>query len=98
LAFFWLKKKTFFFTFLFSFSSLPDKALKKKYVLFFALYFPKAKKKVAILGSFGNFLTFPKIALAGAKPAFFALQNKEFIGDNTFSHIESQRWKTYNIF
>nr|AND50539.1 ribosomal protein L2 [Sphagnum orientale]AND50853.1 ribosomal protein L2 [Sphagnum falcatulum]UQM88493.1 ribosomal protein L2 [Sphagnum subsecundum] len=92
------EKNLFFFGLLFSFSSLPDKAQRKKYVFFSALYSPKAKKKAATLGPFGSFLTLPRIALAGAKPAFFALQSKDFRGDNTFSQSESQRWKTYSIF
>jgi hypothetical protein len=51
-----------------------------------ALYSQKAKKKAATLGPFGSFLTLPRIALAGAKPAFFALQIKDFRGDNMFSN------------
>jgi hypothetical protein len=92
------EKNLLFFGLLFSFSSLPDKAQRKKYVFFSALYSLKAKKKAATLGPFGSFLTLPKIALARAKPAFFVLQSKDFRGDNTFSQSESQRWKTYSIF
>jgi len=77
---------------------LPDKAQRKKYVFFSALYSLKAKKKAATLGPFGSFLTLPRIILARAKPAFFALQSKDFRGDNTFFQSESQRWKTYSIF
>jgi len=84
------EKNLFFFGLLFSFSSLPNKAQRKEYVFFSALYSSKAKKKAATLGPFGSFLTLPRIALAGAKPAFR--------GDNTFSQSESQRWKTYSIF
>jgi len=58
----------------------------------------RQKKKAATFGPFGSFLTLPRIALAGAKPAFFALQSKDFRGDNTLSQSESQRWKTYSIF
>jgi hypothetical protein len=83
---------------IFSFSSLLDKTQRKKYVFFSALYSPKVKKKAATLGPFGSFLTLPRIALARAKPAFFALQSKDFRGDNTFSQSENQRLKTYSIF
>jgi hypothetical protein len=38
------------------------------------------------------------IALARAKPTFFALQSKDFRRDNTFSQSENQRWKMYSVF
>jgi hypothetical protein len=66
------QRELFFSGLLFLFSSLPHKAQRKKYVFFSAFYSPKAKKKAATLGPFGSFLTLPRIALAGAKPAFFA--------------------------
>ncbi len=58
----------------------------------------RTQKKAATLGLFSSFLTLPRIALARAKPAFFALQSKDFRGDNTCSQSESQRWKTYSKF
>jgi hypothetical protein len=73
------------------------KLKEKKKNLLYPL-FSKGKKKAATLGPFGSFLTLPRIALARAKPTFFALQSKDFRRDNTFSQSENQRWKMYSIF
>nr|YP_010576524.1 ribosomal protein L2 [Andreaea regularis]UZN44065.1 ribosomal protein L2 [Andreaea regularis] len=91
------EKNIFFFGLLFSFSALPSKAQKRKYVFFSALSSPKARRETATLGPFGSFLGLPRIALAGAKPAFFASRMKDFREENTFSRSEGRRWKTHSV-
>lgn len=90
------EKNLFFFGLLFSFSSLFKKAQRRNYVFFSALFSLKIKKEAAILGPFGSFLNLPRIALAGAKPPFFASQIKNFREHNTFSKSKSKKWKTHN--
>lgn len=90
------EKNLFFFGLLFSFSSLSKKAQRRNYVFFSALFSLKAKREAAILGPFGSFLNLPRIALAGAKPPFFALRMKDFGEHNTFSKSEDEKWKTHS--
>nr|QKO27839.1 ribosomal protein L2 [Petrosavia sakuraii] len=67
---------------LFSFSSLSS---------------PLAKGETASL-SFGSSLGFPRIAVAGAKPAFFAPRMREKQrGKNTFSLCEIRKWRTHCV-
>lgn len=66
-------------------------------VFFSALSSPKAKGKIAP-PSFGRSFGFPRIAVAGAKPAFFAPRRKENVGGkNTFSLSEIQKLDTNSI-
>nr|ARX11148.1 ribosomal protein L2 [Triantha glutinosa] len=66
-----------------------------KDVFFSALSSPKAKGDTASL-SFGSSLGFPRIAVAGAKPAFFAPRMREKLrGKNTFSLCEIRKWRTH---
>lgn len=68
-----------------------------KDVFFSAFSSPKAKAETASL-SFGSSFGFPRIAVAGAKPAFFAPRMKEkVIGKNTFSLCEIRKWRTHSI-
>nr|YP_009136162.1 ribosomal protein L2 [Racomitrium emersum]AKC89416.1 ribosomal protein L2 [Racomitrium emersum] len=90
------EKNLFFFGLLFSFSSLSKKAQRRNYVFFSALFSLKAKREAAILGPFGSFLDLPRIALAGAKPPFFASRMKDFGEHNTFFRSEGGRWKTHS--
>ena len=61
---------------------------------------PKAKGETASL-SFGSSFAFPRIAVAGAKPAFFAPRMREdeekLRGKNTFSLCEIRKWRTHSI-
>ncbi|KAH0446751.1 hypothetical protein IEQ34_024421 [Dendrobium chrysotoxum] len=67
---------------LFSFSALPS---------------PLAKGETAFL-SFGSSLAFPRIAIAGAKPAFFAPRMREkLIGKKTFSLCEIRKGRTHCV-
>nr|BDW36476.1 ribosomal protein L2 [Hyophila propagulifera] len=90
------EKNIFFFSLLFSFSSLSKKAQRRNYVFFSALFSLKARKEAAILGSFGSFLVLPRIVLAGAKPPFFASRMKDFGEHNTFSRSKGRKWKTHS--
>lgn len=90
------EKNLFFFSLLFSFSSLSKKAQRRNYVFFSALFSLKARREAAILGPFGSFLDLPRIALAGAKPPFFASRMKDFGEHNTFSRSEGGKWKTHS--
>lgn len=90
------EKNLFFFGLLFSFSSLSKKAQRRNYVFFSALFSLKARREAAILGPFGSFLDLPRIALAGAKPPFFASRMKDFEEHNTFSRSEGAKWKTHS--
>lgn len=57
----------------------------------------KAKGETASL-SFGSSFGFPRIAVAGAKPAFFAPRMREKLrGKNTFSLCEVRKWRTHSI-
>lgn len=68
-----------------------------KDVFFSALSSPKAKGETASL-SFGSSFGFPRIAVAGAKPAFFAPRMREKVrGKNTFSLCEIRKWRTHSI-
>ncbi|KAL3526233.1 hypothetical protein ACH5RR_014605 [Cinchona calisaya] len=61
-------------------------------VFFSAFSSPKAKRETASL-SFGSSFAFPRIAVAGAKPAFFAPRMKKVRGKNTFSLCEIRKWR-----
>ena len=68
-----------------------------KDVFFSALSSPKAKGETASL-SFGSSFGFPRIAVAGAKPAFFAPRMREkVIGKKTFSLCEVRKWRTHCV-
>lgn len=74
---------------LFSFSSLPGKVDQRKAME------SLAKGETASL-SFGSSLGFPRIAVAGAKPAFFAPRMREkLIGKKTFSLCEIRKWRRH---
>jgi hypothetical protein len=91
------KKIFFFWGLLFSFSSLSKKAQRRNYVFFSALFSLKARREAAILGPFfGRFLDLPRIALAGAKPPFFASRMKDFERHNTFFRSEGGKWKMHS--
>lgn len=66
----------------------------RKDVFFSAL---SAKGETAFL-SFGSSLAFPRIAIAGAKPAFFAPRMREkLIGNKTFSLCEIRKRRTHCV-
>ena len=68
-----------------------------KDVFFSAFSSPKAKGETASL-SFGSSCGFPRIAVAGAKPAFFAPRMREKLrGKKTFSLCEVRKWRTHSI-
>nr|BDI00278.1 ribosomal protein L2 [Dendrobium brymerianum] len=68
-----------------------------KDVFFSALPSPLAKGETAFL-SFGSSLAFPRIAIAGAKPAFFAPRMREkLIGKKTFSLCEIRKGRTHCV-
>nr|YP_010838095.1 ribosomal protein L2 [Apostasia shenzhenica]WGF19830.1 ribosomal protein L2 [Apostasia shenzhenica] len=68
-----------------------------KDVFFSALSSPLAKGETAFL-SFGSSLAFPRIAIAGAKPAFFAPRMREkLIGKRTFSLCEIRKLRTHCV-
>jgi hypothetical protein len=71
-----------------------------KDLFFSAFSSPKAKGETASL-SFGSSFAFPRIAVAGAKPAFFAPRMREdediLRGKNTFSLCEVRKWRTHSI-
>ncbi|CAN6465347.1 unnamed protein product [Victoria cruziana] len=68
-----------------------------KDVFFSALSSPKAKGETATSLSFGSSFGFPRIAVAGAKPAFFAPRMREILrGKNTFSLFEVRKWRTHS--
>ncbi|XP_011069461.2 uncharacterized protein LOC105155286, partial [Sesamum indicum] len=68
-----------------------------KDVFFSAFSSPKAKGETASL-SFGSSFGFPRIAVAGAKPAFFVFRMREKVrGKNTFSLCEIRKWRTHSI-
>nr|YP_009047321.1 ribosomal protein L2 [Ptychomnion cygnisetum]AGN74073.1 ribosomal protein L2 [Ptychomnion cygnisetum]AHI16069.1 ribosomal protein L2 [Ptychomnion cygnisetum] len=90
------EKNLFIFGLLFSSFPLFGKAQRRNYVFFSALFSPETKREAVILGPFGSFLDLPRIASAGAKPAFFASRMKDFGGHNTFSGDENGRWKMHS--
>nr|QGX42486.1 ribosomal protein L2 [Ligustrum quihoui]UOL65239.1 ribosomal protein subunit L2 [Ligustrum ovalifolium]UZO68530.1 ribosomal protein L2 [Ligustrum japonicum] len=68
-----------------------------KDVFFSAFSSPKAKGETASL-SFGSSFGFPRIAVAGAKPAFFAPRMREKVrGKNTISLCEIRKCRTHSI-
>lgn len=67
-----------------------------KDVFFTGFSSPKAKVSTSL--SFGSSFLFPRIAVAGAKPAFFAPRMREKVrGKNTFSLCEVRKWRTHSI-
>nr|UXD79038.1 ribosomal protein L2 [Schisandra repanda] len=74
-------------------ASAGSKKTCAKDVFFSALSSPKAKGV-----SFGSSFCFPRIAVAGAKPAFFAPRMRDKIrGKNTFSLCEVRKWRTHSV-
>nr|WNX95816.1 ribosomal protein L2 [Cymbidium lancifolium] len=68
-----------------------------KDVFLSALPSPLGKGETAFL-SFGSSLAFPRIAIAGAKPAFFAPRMREkLIGKKTFSLCEIRKGRTHCV-
>ncbi|KAK8704890.1 hypothetical protein V6N13_048502 [Hibiscus sabdariffa] len=66
-------------------------------VFFSALSSPKAKGETVSL-SFGSSFGFPRVVVAGAKPAFFAPRMREKLRrKNTFSHCEVRNWRTHSF-
>nr|YP_010890599.1 ribosomal protein L2 [Lycopodium japonicum]WJK71458.1 ribosomal protein L2 [Lycopodium japonicum] len=80
---------------LFSFSSLPRKA--KSFapsVLFSAFYYAEVERGAATFGPFGSYyLGLPRVAVAGAKPAFFALRMKGEEKHVSFSPESTKAWR-----
>ncbi|CAN6487181.1 unnamed protein product [Victoria cruziana] len=69
-----------------------------KDIFFSALSSPKAKGETTTSLSFGSSFGFPRIAVAGAKPTFFAPQMREILrGKNMFSLFEVRKWRTHSI-
>ncbi len=69
-----------------------------KDVFFSAFSSPKAKGETSSLSFGSSFFCFPRIAVAGAKPAFFAPRMREKLrGKNTFSLCEVRKWRTHSI-
>jgi len=67
-----------------------------KDVFFSALSSQKAKVSTSL--SFGSSFGFPRIAVAGAKPAFFAPRMREKLREkNTLSLCEVRKWRTHSI-
>ena len=78
-------------------ASAGSKKTCAKDVFFSALSSPKAKGETAPL-SFGSSFGLPRIAVAGAKPAFFAPRMREKLrGKNTFSLCEVRKWRTHCV-
>lgn len=78
-------------------ASTGSKETCAKDVFFSALSSPLAKGETASL-SFGSSLAFPRIAVAGAKPAFFAPRMREkVIGKKRFSLCEIRKWRTHCV-
>ncbi|KAJ0030785.1 hypothetical protein Pint_13939 [Pistacia integerrima] len=68
-----------------------------KDVFFSAFSSPKAKGEIAFL-SFDSSCGFPRIAVAGARPAFFAPRMREKLrGENIFSLCEVRKWIKHSI-
>lgn len=70
-----------------------------KDVFFSAFSSPKAKGETASLSlAFASSFAFPRIAVAGAKPAFFAPRMRQKVrGKSTFSLCEVRKWRTHSI-
>lgn len=66
----------------------------KKTCAISALSSPNPKAKVST--SFGSSFAFPRVAVAGAKPAFFAPRMREKVR-GTFSLCEIRKWRTHSI-
>ncbi|KAL8526223.1 hypothetical protein ACS0TY_015441 [Phlomoides rotata] len=83
----------------FPFSSLPgtDYQIKKPSAkdIFTSAFSPRSKGETAYLPSSG----FPRIVVAGAKPAFFAFVKKDKYpeGKHTFSLSEIEKWKQDSV-
>lgn len=74
-----------------------SKKTSAKDVFFSAFSSPKTKGETASL-SFDSSFGFPRIAVAGAKPAFLAPRMREKVrGKNTFSLCEVRKWRTHSI-
>jgi len=79
---------------LFSFSSLP---VEIKDVLLPALSSPEAQREAATSPSLRS-LGLPRIAVVGAKPAFFAPRMREELFQKTkFSLCEVRRWGAHSV-
>lgn len=66
--------------------------------VFFSAFSSKRAKGEAASLSFGSSFAFPRIVVAGAKPAFFAERMREKLrGKNTFSLFEVRKWRTHSI-
>nr|YP_009242031.1 ribosomal protein L2 [Oryza minuta]AMQ23378.1 ribosomal protein L2 [Oryza minuta] len=83
--------------------ALPRKILESTTATIFCLFSfsslssPLAQGETASL-SFGSSFGFPRIAVAGAKPAFFAPRIREKkIGKKTFSLCEIRKWRTHCV-
>ncbi|KAL3830308.1 hypothetical protein ACJIZ3_019110 [Penstemon smallii] len=65
--------------------------------VFFSALSPKAKGETASL-SLGSSSSFPRIAVAGAKPPFFVFRKREEVREeNTFPLCEIRKWKAHSI-
>nr|QKO27827.1 ribosomal protein L2 [Pentastemona sumatrana] len=65
---------------------------------FSSLYSPLANKGGTASLSFGSSFGFPRIAVAGTKPAFFAPRMREkLFGKKTFSRKEIRKWRTHCV-
>ncbi|KAE8718194.1 60S ribosomal protein L2 [Hibiscus syriacus] len=66
-------------------------------VFFSALSSPNPNGETASL-SFGNTFGLPRVAVAGAKPAFFASRTREELGEkNTFSLSDVRKWRPNSV-
>ena len=63
----------------------------------FSAFSPKAKGETASV-SFDSSFGFPRIAVAGAKPAFLASRMRERLGGKNTSLCEVRKWRTDSIF
>nr|YP_010890470.1 ribosomal protein L2 [Nepenthes khasiana]WAU46674.1 ribosomal protein L2 [Nepenthes khasiana] len=81
----------------FTSKSAESKKTCVKDVFFSAFSSPKTKGETFAF-SFGSSFGFPRIAVAGAKPAFFAPRMRDKVrGKNTFSLFEVRKWRTHSI-
>ncbi|XP_017234781.1 large ribosomal subunit protein uL2mz, N-terminal part [Daucus carota subsp. sativus] len=64
--------------------------------VFLSAYYPKAKGVNSAL-ALRKSLGFPRMAVAGAKPAFYSLRAKEEVGENTFSLSDIQKWNPQSV-
>ncbi|YP_004849339.1 ribosomal protein L2 (mitochondrion) [Cucumis sativus] len=66
--------------------------------LFFSAFSSQKTKGETASLSFGSSFAFPRVAVAGAKPAFFAPRMREKVrGKKTFSLCEVRKWRTHSI-